>query len=72
VLVVEAVARLANQPNVGETRQQWLDRNAHRRLKGEIEIPRLVPYRTWEDLLPGHAILLNGVILQWVLGKGLT
>lgn len=32
-------------------RQQWLDRNAYCRLNGEVEIPRLVLYRTWEDLL---------------------
>ena len=55
-----------------EMRQQWSDRNAYRRRHGEIEIPRVVLYRTWEDLLAGHAILLNGVILQLVLGKGLT
>jgi hypothetical protein len=54
-----------------ELRQQWSDRNAYRRIRGEIEIPRLVLYRTWEDLLAGHAIVLNGVILQLVLGKGL-
>lgn len=55
-----------------EMRQQWSDRNAYRRIRGEIEIPRLVLYRTWEDLLAGHAVLLNGVNLQLVLGKGLT
>jgi hypothetical protein len=31
-----------------------------------------VLYRTWENLLAGHAVLLNGVILQLVLGKGQT
>jgi hypothetical protein len=55
-----------------EMRQQWSDRNGYRRIRGEVEIPRVVLYRTWEDLLAGHAILLNGVILQLVLGKGLT
>ncbi len=46
-----------------EMRQQWSDRNEYRWPRGEFEIPRIVLYRTWEDLLAGHAIFLNGVIL---------
>jgi hypothetical protein len=31
-----------------------------------------VLFKTWEDLLAGHAIWFDGFILQLVLGKGLT
>jgi hypothetical protein len=55
-----------------QLRKQWSDRNAFRLVRGEREIPRIVLYKTWEDLLAGHAVLLDGVILQLVLGKGLT
>ncbi|HNK76274.1 MAG: hypothetical protein K1X60_00555 [Nitrospira sp.] len=55
-----------------EMRNQWSSRNAFRRIRGEIEIPRVVLFKTWEDLLAGHAIWFDGFILQLVLGKGLT
>jgi hypothetical protein len=54
-----------------EMRNQWSSRNAFRRIRGEIEIPRVVLFKTWEDLLAGHAIWFDGFILQLVLGKGL-
>jgi Rieske Fe-S protein len=40
--------------------------------EGEIEIPRIVFIKTWEDLLSGHPIWFSGTILQFVLGKGLV
>jgi hypothetical protein len=40
--------------------------------QGEIEIPRIVFIKTWEDLLSGHPIWFSGTILQLVLGKGLV
>ncbi len=55
-----------------EMRKQWSSRNAFRRIRGEIEIPRVVLFKTWEDLLAGQAIWFDGFILQLVLGKGLT
>ena len=55
-----------------EMRNQWSSRNVFRRIRGELEIPRVVLVKTWEDLLAGHAILYNGFILQLILGKGLT
>ena len=54
-----------------EMRNQWSSRDVFRRIRGELEIPRVVLLKTWEDLLAGHAILYNGFILQLVLGKGL-
>ena len=55
-----------------EMRHQWSTRNAYRRIRGEIEIPRIVFIKTWEDLLSGHPIWFSGTILQLVLGKGLV
>ncbi|MBK8379959.1 MAG: hypothetical protein IPL14_19200 [Nitrospira sp.] len=55
-----------------EMRNQWSSRNVFRRIRGELEIPRIVLVKTWEDLLAGHAILYNGFVLQLTLGKGLT
>ena len=54
-----------------EMRNQWHSRNVFRRIQGQIEVPRLVFLKTWEDLLSGHAIWFNGGIVQLVLGKGL-
>ena len=51
---------------------QCSTRNAYRRIRGEIEIPRIVFIKTWEDLLSGHPIWFSGTILQLVLGKGLV
>ena len=55
-----------------EMRHQWSTRNAYRRIRGEIEIPKIVFLKTWEDLLSGHPIWFSGTILQLVLGKGLV
>jgi hypothetical protein len=54
-----------------ELRNQWHTQNLYRRIRGQIEVPRIVFLKTWEDLLAGHTILLNGVLLKLVLGKGL-
>ena len=51
---------------------QWVGRNVLRRIRGEMEIPRIVFIKTWEDLLSGHPIRFSGTILQLVLGKGLV
>ena len=55
-----------------EMRHQWSTRNAYRRIRGEIEIPKIVFLKTWEDLLSGQPIWFSGTILQLVLGKGLV
>ncbi len=53
-------------------RNQVVCRNFYHRIRGEIEIPRIVFLKTWEDLLSGHPIWFSGTILQLVLGKGLV
>jgi hypothetical protein len=52
-----------------EMRNQWSSRNAFRRIRGEIEIPRVVLFKTWEDLLAGHAIWLTDSFCNWSWGK---
>ena len=70
VLVLETVSRLSHQSAVGRNAAPMVD--AYRRIRGEIEIPRIVFLKTWEDLLSGHPIWFSGTILQLVLGKGLV
>ena len=54
-----------------DMRKQWQTRNLYCRMRGQLEVPRIVLLKTWEDLLAGHTIWLNGVLLKLVLGKGL-
>jgi hypothetical protein len=72
VLVLETVAWLSHQSAVGRNAESMVYRNVYRRIRGEIEIPRIVFLKTWEDLLSGHPIWFSGTILQLVLGKGLV
>jgi hypothetical protein len=55
-----------------EMRNQWQTQNVYRRIRKQIEVPRIVFLKTWEDLLSGHPIWFSGTILQLVLGKGLV
>jgi hypothetical protein len=53
-------------------RNQWHTQNVYRRLSKQIEGPRIVFLKTWEDLLAGHVIWFNGNTPQLALGKGLV
>ena len=55
-----------------EMRNQWQTQNIYRRIRKQIEVPRIVFLKTWEDLLSGHPIWFSNTILQLVLGKGLV
>jgi hypothetical protein len=52
-------------------RKEWQAQNVYRRIRNQVEVPRIVLFKTWEDLLSGHPIWFNNTILQLVFGKGL-
>lgn len=53
-------------------RKSWQSQNVWREIRGQRALPRIILFRTWENLLSGEAILLNGYIVQLIVGKGLV
>lgn len=52
-------------------KSMWQKRNSIRTMRRQRLLPRVVLFRTWENLLAGHPILIADSIVQLIVGQGL-
>jgi hypothetical protein len=53
-------------------RKEWQTQSALRTMKGQRGLPKAILFRTWENLLAGHAVMFRGAFVQLIVGRGLV